>query len=285
MKRIVVALLLGLYPLIPACAEAPAPDKDSLKVAEGYDYDAAMKKTAAKFKGTPGVFLHLGDSITYANPNTAWARGGSDQSAAVKDFLKWTHAGKKDDSDGWYLASVDVPGGRSHTAAGGVRADEFLKGGKGGLPALTDILKKYNPQLALYMLGTNDISAGRPTDKYIADVEKALDLLLDNGTVVILSTLPPYRGKGKQVDDFNAALRELAKKKQVPLLDLYAEMKARAGDDMEKAYLSDDGVHLGAASSNGPANEENLKKCGYLLRCYLAVHKGMEVKAKVFDAK
>jgi len=34
-----------------------------------------------------------------------------------------------------------------------------------------------------------------------------------------------------------------------------------------------------------PATEENLKKSGYLLRCYLAVHKGMEVKTKVLDAK
>ena len=77
----------------------------------------------------------------------------------------------------------------------------------------------------------------------------------------------------------------MAKKKQIPLVDLFAEMKARAGDDLEKAYVSNDGVHLNTNAAGGPANEENLKKGGYLLRCYLAVHKGMEVKAKVFDAK
>jgi hypothetical protein len=62
-------------------------------------------------------------------------------------------------------------------------------------------------------------------------------------------------------------------------------MKARAGDDMEKTCLSEDGVHLSHEPPNGPATEENLKKSGYLLRCYLAVHKGMEVKAKVLDTK
>ena len=87
------------------------------------------------------------------------------------------------------------------------------------------------------------------------------------------------------MDEYNAALRELARKKQIPILDLYAEMKARAGDDMEKAYLSADGVHLSHEPPNGPATEENLKQSGYLLRCYLAVHKGMEVKMKVLDAK
>ena len=151
---------------------------------EDYDYVPAMKKVAAKFKGTPGVFLHLGDSITYANQNTAWARGGQGQTPEEKAFLKWSHAGEKNDKDGWFLASVDVPSGRSHTAASGVRADEYLKGGKGGLPALADIIKKYNPLLVLYMLGTNDITANRPVDAYIKDVEKAVDQLLDNGTVV-----------------------------------------------------------------------------------------------------
>src|SRR5262249_19534372 len=157
----------------------------------------AMKQTAAKFKGKPGVYLHLGDSITYANQNTAWARGGQGQTAEEKAFLKWSHAGERNDSDGWYLASVDVPSGRSHTAASGLRSDELLKGGKGGLPSLSDIINKYKPQLALYMLGTNDITAGRSVVQYSADVEKAVDMLLANGTVVIVSTLPPYRGKAK----------------------------------------------------------------------------------------
>lgn len=269
-----LATLLILAETVPAhgqAFQAKPPD---------YDYAAAMKKVAGKFGGTPGVYLHLGDSITYANQNTAWARGGQNQTAEEKAFLKWSHAGERNDKDGWYLASVDVPSGRSHTAASGVRSDEYLKGGKGGLPALAEIIKKYNPQLALYMLGTNDISANRPVDAYTKDVEKALDMLLDNGTVVILSTLPPYRGKQKQVEAYNAALRDLAKKKQVPLLDLFAEMQARAGADAEKNYLSNDGVHLTFQPANGPATEENLKKSGYLLRCYLAVHKGMEVKDK-----
>jgi lysophospholipase L1-like esterase len=255
------------------------------KAPQADDYAAAMKAVAAKFKGTPGVFIHLGDSITYANQNTAWARGGQGHSPESQAFLKWAHKGEQKDTDGWWLASVDVPNGRSHTAASGVRADEYLKGGKGGLPPLAEIIKKYNPQLALYMLGTNDISAGRQIPQYIADVEKAIDALLENGTVVILSTLPPYRGKTAKVEEYNKALLELAGKKKIPVIDLFAEMKARAGDDFEKAYLGGDGVHLSHAQAGGPATEENLKKCGYLLRCYLAVNKGMEVKAKVFDAK
>jgi lysophospholipase L1-like esterase len=273
-------LILGLA--VTLAAPAAAQDKP-IRSSEGYDYAAAQKKVAAKFQGTPGTYLHLGDSITYANQNTAWARGGQGHTAEEKAFLTWSHAGKRNDNDGWYLASVDVPNGRSHTAASGVRADQYLAGGKGGLPALSDIVKKYKPQMAVYMLGTNDLSANRPVAQYIADVEKAVDLLEGAGTVVLLSTLPPYRGKTKEVEAYNAALRDLAKKKQLPLIDLYAEMKARAGEQMEQSYLSGDGVHLSHDKAGGPANAENLRSCGYLLRCYLAVHKGMEVKQKVLD--
>lgn len=277
--RTAIQIALAICALTAAGEDAP------FKAAQADDYAAAMKTVAAKFKGTAGVYIQIGDSITYANQNTAWARGGKEQSPAVQQFLKWSHRGEKNQTDGWWLASDDQPGNRSHPAASGVRASEYLAGGKGGLPPLADIIKKYNPQMALYMLGTNDINGGRKVAVYIADVEKALDLLMDNGTIPILSTLPPIRGKAPQVDEFCKALRELAAKKKIPLLDLNSEMKARAGDQMESAYLGGDGVHLSFPNASGPASDENLKQSGYLLRCYMAVYKGMEVKAKVIDGK
>src|ERR1043165_5162009 len=185
-----------------SCAIAALGEDIPFKAPQQDDYATAMRAVAAKFKGTPGVYIQIGDSITYANQNTAWARGGQGHSPAVQQFLKWSHRGEKNQSDGWWLAADDQPGNRSHTAASGVRANEYLAGGKGGLPPLAEIIKKYNPQLALYMLGTKDINGGRKVSAYIADVEKALDLLMDNGTIPILSTLPPIRGKTAQVDEF-----------------------------------------------------------------------------------
>ena len=262
-----------------------AGDENPFKAPQKDDYSAAMKAVTAKFKGTPGVYIHIGDSITYANQNTAWARGGQGQTPAVQAFLKWSHSGDRNPTDGWWLASNDQPNNRSHTAASGMRANECLAGGKGGLPALAEIIKKFNPQMALYMLGTNDINGGRKVGEYITDVEKAIDMLLENGTIPILSTLPPMKGKSAQVEEYSNALRSLAAKKKIPLLDLNAEMKARAGDQMETAFLGPDGVHLSFPNAGGPATDDNLKQSGYLLRCYMAVYKGMEVKAKVIDAK
>jgi hypothetical protein len=44
-----------------------------------------------------------------------------------------------------------------------------------------------------------------------------------------------------------------------------------------------DGVHLTHKLAGGPPTEENLKNCGYLLRCYVTVQKLKEVKEKVID--
>lgn len=290
MRWLAVAMLIaGLTPMSRAKAQDPGADRP-LRASEPYDYSAAMREVAARFRGTPGVYLFLGDSLTYANQSTAWARGGRDHTPEEQAFLEWSHCGEGGDKDGWHLASVDVSMGRSHTAASGVRADEFLLGGKGGLPPLDAIVREYNPQLALYLLGSNDITAGRPVAAYIRDVEAAVDRLLRNGTVVILSTLPPYRGQAQQVGDYNEALRALARKRHLPLLDLHAELQARAGAAADTVYLAEDGIHLSPQpvdSDNpappGPASPSNLATYGYLLRCYLAVHKGMEVKAQVLD--
>lgn len=45
-----------------------AENSKPIQTSQEYDYAPAAKKVAAKFAGTPGVFLHLGDSITVRQP-------------------------------------------------------------------------------------------------------------------------------------------------------------------------------------------------------------------------
>ncbi len=256
-------------------------------IAEDWDYAPAMKAVAKKFSGTTGVVVHFGDSITHANPYSQWARHGKGKTKDDEAICKWMHTGKMNDLDGWYLCSVDRPGGRSDTAAGGMRIDQFLKGGHNGLPSLEQLLKKYNPQIAVLMLGTNDASAGIKLADYQRDMEKGVDLILVNGTICILSTIPPHPGRLELSKSYNEALRHLAKAKKIPLIDYEKEILSRRPDDWNGTLLGKNDVHptanQGGATGSSEPTEQNLKNSGYLLRGWLSVQKIAEVKKRVLD--
>lgn len=254
-----------------------------------WDYAPAMKKVAAKFRGKPGVVLHVGDSITYSNPYSQWARGGAGKTDADKAILKWMHAGADNDTDGWYLCRFDHPaGGRSYTACSGIRAEEMLAGGKQQMPPLSKIIEPYKPQMVILMLGTNDASANRPVAAFRKDMTKAVDTILDQGAICILSTIPPHPGKMELAKAYNEALRQLAKDRGLPLIDYEKEILTRRPSDWNGTLLGKNDVHPtggkpdGVNAASAPI-AENLRNSGYLLRGWLSVQKVAEVKKKVLD--
>lgn len=251
------------------------------------DYADAMKKVAAKFTGKDGVVIHIGDSITYANQYSGWARYGKGKTPQEEAACKWMHVGADNETDGWFLARVDRPGNRSDTAVSGIRSYEYLEGGKGGIPPLAEVVKKFNPQMAVVMLGTNDVNGGRSAAQYKADMVKVADTILANGTIPILSTIPPVKGKEEAVKAFNVALAEIVKEKKLPLIDYHGEIVKRRPGDWLGTLISNDGVHPTAdhagSSAGSEPTEENLKNSGYLLRGVLSVRKIAEVKARVLD--
>ena len=248
------------------------------------DYAEAMRTVSAKFTGKEGVVIHIGDSITYASPYGGWARYGKGKTPREEAICQWMHVGADDDTDGWFLARVDRPGHRSDTAASGVRSDEYIAGGKGGLPPLGDILRKFNPQMAVVMLGTNDVNGGRSPAPYKGDMTRIVDALIANGTIPILSTIPPMKGKDDAVKAYNGALAELAKEKKLPLIDFYGEILKRRPKDWLGTLIGADGVHPSGDNAGAEPTEENLKNSGQLLRGVLTVRKIAEVKAEVLDA-
>jgi acyl-CoA thioesterase-1 len=265
---------------------APAQEK---LLPQPWDYVEAMKKVAAKSPGRPGVVLHVGDSITYANSYGAWALRGEGKTDADKEILEWMHTGKDDDTDGWWLARVDLPGGHSHTACGGIRTDEMLAGGKGDMPSLAKLLDTYKPQMVVLMLGTNDATAGRPVDDYRRDLSRSMELILAEGAVCIVSTIPPHVGKPELSKAYNEAVRELARRMQVPLIDYEREILLRRPTDWDGTLLNKGDVHPTAAQGKVTAastpTAENLRSSGYLLRGWLSVQKIAEVKRAVFDGE
>ncbi len=278
-----VVFLTLLFPSVVLAAE-PAPLK------QDWDYARAMKKVAERFHGMPGVVLHVGDSITHANPYGQWARFGKGQSDGDKALLKWMHCGADDNTDGWFLARFDHPdGGRSHTAAGGMRADELVAGGKQKLPSLAELLKKYQPQMVVLMIGTNDVAQGRKTEDFLADVDKAASIILDSGSICILSTIPPFFGRPEGSAEYNEGLRDLAKKHSLPLIDYEKEILLRQPQDWNGTLMNKNDAHPSAGdkkvNSSAEPTEENLARSGYLLRGWLSVKKIGEVKQAVLGEK
>lgn len=269
--------------VVPAVAARP-----TSVTREDWDWAAAMRAVVARgrAKNREGVVLTLGDSLSYANQSTRWARTQTGAKPEEKAVLAWSHAGKADDSDGWWLASVDRPSGRSETAASGVQTDEYLRGGKGGLPPLQAIVQTHRPQVAFVLLGANDATAGRKPEDVAKDMAAILDALLANGTVPVLQLLAPRANEGKDAltRQYNAAYLMLARTRKIPLIDLYGEFVTRAPDGAwQTQLLQKDGIHFSHERAGGPPTEENLANCGYLLRCWLAVAKLREIKAQTID--
>lgn len=272
---------------VPATAAANDPAAGKV-VKEDWDWATAMIAVAKKGRegNREGVVLSLGDSLTYANQSTRWARNPQGGTAEDKAVLQWSHAGKKDDSDGWHLASVDAPGGgRSETAATGIRADQYIAGGK-GLRPLKEIIAAYKPQVAFVLLGANDCHSNRKPDDVAKDMATILDALLDNGTIPVLQLVPPRAAEAKNelVRQYNERYVALARERKIPIIDLYGEFTTRAPAGAWKTQLlNKDGIHFSPELAGGPPTEENLARSGYLLRCWLSVQKLKDVKSKVID--
>jgi len=266
--------------LLQLCA-APAPAAEPLP--QAWDYTVAMKKVAAKFTGKEGVVIHVGDSITYANPYGQWATSGQGKSEADKAIL--------DDTDGWYLARFDHPaGGRSYTAAGGIRLDEMLAGGRGGMPSLAELLKAYQPQMVVLMLGSNDASQDREVEDYRRDMDAAVKTIMAAHAIPILSTIPPHVHRQGLARSYNAVIREIARQRELPLIDYEQEILTRRPRDWNGTLLNyndehptaETGGQNGVTASSAPT-DDNLRRSGYLLRGWLSVKKIGEVKRKVLD--
>ncbi len=220
----------------------------------------------------------------------ASGRAGEGKTVQDKAILKWMHMGADNDTDGWWLARFDHPdGGRSYTACGGIRADEMLAGGKQHMPPLAKLLDTYKPQMVVLMLGTNDASARRAVDDYQTDMAKAVDLMLERGIIPILSTIPPHPGQPDTAKAYNEALRKLAKKRAIPLIDYEKEILTRRPEDWNGTLLGKNDVHPTAGVKGTMANSaptaENLRNSGYLLRGWLSVRKIAEVKRTVLDGQ
>ncbi len=101
------------------------------------------------------------------------------------------------------------------------------------------------PAIALIMFGTNDVGF---IDGYTfrINMEWVVQISIDNGVIPVISTIPNRLDKQEEVPLFNAIIRDIARKYNIPLWDYKAILDTLPGEG-----LSGDGVHPNSSPRGG----------------------------------
>ena len=224
-----------------------------------------MQEVHKKFTGTPGSVRLCGDSITEAAE--FWDPVQYVETAPdfdLKSVKKYIEPGS------WQVKGSFFGNLKGWTINNGMGVLDLL------------ILKKQNPEACIVMFGTNDLEGGAPSETgYDKKLRLFIDKILKNGTVAIMSTIPPKRDKLAKVEEYNKEIRKIALEKYVPLIELYEEILFRQPEKWDGELISD-GTHLTWNSGFNKFDEASLKKNGNMTRNYATFKTYAEVYEKIF---
>jgi lysophospholipase L1-like esterase len=254
------SLLLLLLLLLPALASAADPE-----------WVEPMRKVHAKFDGQQHYVAQFGDSITVSL--AFWAPLGYDDPEkylTAEDGLP-----KRPQDKRWRDVILGVRDkGSEHGNEGGWRTGNILE-------VQAKVLKEKRPEVAVIMVGTNDVRGNQVPRDYGKNLAKIVDNCLDAHCIPMLTTIPPMRDHDKAVAGANEIIKKLAAERKIPLIDYHAAiLERRPEHTWDKTLISDDGVHP-SAGKTADYSEENLKSDGYALRNYVTFLMYREVYFRV----
>ena len=272
-RDLLLLLLAARLPALPRISQPPERAEIT-----GSDWRAAMTPVHARFHGQKGTFAHFGDSIT--ETLAFWAPlpfARKNAPPEMERAFKQVNAILRPECwRAWKGPDYGNQGGQT------IRwARENIDGW----------LRKLNPEVALVQFGTNDLHS-LELDEYRNTTRTVVQRCLDNGTVVILSTIPPRHGFEQKAAAFAQAIRQIAREMKVPLIDFHAQVLQRRPDDwdgqLEKfaaftdydvpTLIARDGVHPSLPKRfEDDYSPEALRSNGYSLRNYLTLLKYAEV--------
>lgn len=282
-----IALLLGGLAMALA-AESPRSVSPIAETrGDSGHWVEAMKKVHARFTGAKGTFAHFGDSITVTMAFWAPLAGNpKNMSSEMERALQLVKGYQK--AECWSRWKGPEFGNNGSMTIRWAREN------------VDKWLKTLNPEVVLIMFGSNDVGQMDATE-YETKTREVVARCLGNGTIVILSTMPPRHGLVDKSRQFAEVVRRIAREQNVPLTDYFGEIlkrrpedwdgalpqfKGLAGDDYQiPTLIARDGVH----PSNpkvfaGDYSEEALRNSGYGLRNFLTVLAYADVIARVLQA-
>ena len=191
-----------------------------------------LRAVHATTTGSDAVFAKIGDSHT-ATPSYLGCFGGTQVMLDGRDLADTVAHFTAGDAAG------ATPYARTSIAAVvGWSAFQVLAGSPS---PLAQEVAAIHPAFATVMFGTNDIGYAR-IDRYAQNLVDITDILLAQGIIPILSTIPPRDDNAAadiEVPRYNAIARGVAQTRGVPLVDLHRELLPLAGHG-----LGGDNLHL-----------------------------------------
>jgi hypothetical protein len=174
--------------------------------------------------------------------------------------------------------------------------NEGRKTTRWGLDNLARWLRALNPEAALVMFGTNDLN-GVDVGAYTATLEALIERCHDNGTVVLLNTIPPRSGYESKSADYAEVVRGLARDRNLPLVDYHAAILSLRPQDWDGSQpefsqyadydvptlIARDGVHPShPVAYRNDYSAEALSKNGFSLRNALVLAAYASLVREVF---
>ncbi len=278
------AMICGLGPTLAGLQMLRADEKSR----EDPDWGDAMAAVHARFQGQRGTFAHFGDSITVSMAFWSPVR---DEPKEMAPAAARAHRRVKD-----YMAT---------DCWSKWKGPEY--GNEGGMTIrwahqnVDAWLKRLNPEVALIMFGSNDLRQVA-LEEYQQKTREVVRRCLKNGTIVILSTIPPRSGMLQESRKYAEAAATIARDEHVPLVDFFGEVLRRRPDDWDgtlkkfgdvpgddyqvPTLISRDGVHPSNPRSYiANFGQEALNSNGYGLRSYLVLLAYSRVIERVLDSK
>ncbi len=243
------------------------------------DWVEPMKTLNKGFSGTKGQVALFGDSITnsmafwkvvsWTNPDEFIPGDGS----TGKDGLP-----KKPQNKRWrdIILGVEKRGPENGNQSGWKTGNL--------LPAMDAVISRDKPELAIIMIGTNDVAGNKLPAEYQKELEQIVQKCLDAKCIPILNTIPPRKSCDDAVAKVKQIVKDTAAKFKIPLVDYHAEMIRISGGAWEGTVMHSDGVH--PSNNTGKShilNEENMKQNGYALRTWVNFLMFREIYFKVLE--
>ena len=272
--------------LSPAITKRPQPIEVKPALPPGDYWVEPMREAHKRFKGEPGTLTQYGDSITVTMAYLAGLSYG--KTIEVKncppDVRKELDLVQSYAKRELWRKWKDAQWG----CTGMMKSDWLINN-------IDSWQKKMNPEISVILFGTNDLGSLCPPE-YTENMAASIRRMLADGTVPMLTTVPPASGRPIAREYWLAGL-SIAHGLKVPVIDYYGEIMRRRPDDwdgrLEKfgkpkdcyqvpTLISGDGTHPSNPKQfANDFSEEALSSNGYNLRDYMTLRMYYQVIAKV----